>query len=194
MIIAFFDFDGTITKKDSFLDFVKFTHGKRKLQLGLLLYSIHILFYKLNWFPGQRMKELFLKHYYKGLSKNKFKQLGVDYCNRQLPNIIHAKALKRIQWHKEQKHKVVVITASLSQWIQPWCDDLDIDLISTEAEIIDGKVTGKLNGKNCNGPEKVSRIKETFDFKSITYSYAYGNSSGDKELLAIANEKFYQYF
>lgn len=194
MIVAFFDFDGTITKKDSFLDFVKFTHGKFKLRLGLFLYIFQILGYQLKWVSGQKIKEIFLTHYYKGVSEDQFKELGMRYCNSKLSEIIHTKALKRIEWHKNQGHHVVVVTASLSQWIKPWCDQLEIDLIATEIEIRDQQLTGKLKGKNCNGSEKVLRIKYIYDLDTVTYSYAYGNSSGDKELLAIADEKFYKYF
>ncbi|WP_299441835.1 HAD-IB family hydrolase [uncultured Aquimarina sp.] len=194
MIVAFFDFDGTITRKDSFLDFISFTHGKLQLWVGLFMYSYYILGYKLKWVSDQKLKELFISHYYKGTTAQEFKKLGIEYCEHKLSDIIFSKALKRIQWHKNQSHRVVVVTASISQWIKPWCDELGIEIIASELEIQQDKITGKLAGKNCNGPEKVSRIKERYDLDAVTYCYAYGNSNGDKELLAIADEQYYQYF
>lgn len=194
MIVAFFDFDGTITKKDSFLEFVSFTHGKFKLYLGLLIHLNLVIKFLLHLDSGELLKEKLITYFYKSYSKASFEQLGVDFFNNKLPNIIYSEALERIEWHKNQGHKVVVVTASIKEWIKPWCNKLDINVISTEVEVIDNKLTGKLKTKNCNGKEKVNRIKKKYNLNDIEYSYAYGNSKGDKELLSIANEKFYRYF
>ncbi|MHA7058294.1 HAD family hydrolase [Aquimarina sp. M1] len=194
MTIAFFDFDGTITKKDSFLDFIAFTHGKRKLFTGLLKHTLAILGYKLNLVSGTKIKELLLSYFYKGLCIDEFKKFGFDYSQNRLPEIISPLALQRLLWHKDNGHKVVVVTASVSEWIRHWCDQQKIDLIATELLIKDNKLTGKIKGENCNGIEKVNRIKEKYELRTISYSYAYGNSIGDKELLTLADEKFYKIF
>lgn len=194
MTIAFFDFDGTITKRDSFLDFVSFTKGRTKMFRGVFMHVISILGYKLGLVSGHQIKEKLLSYYYKGCSKEAFVSLGSKYANTKLKAIVRPKAIKQIAWHKERGHEVVVVTASISHWIKPWCDELGIKHIATEIEIKNNLITGKLKGKNCNGPEKVVRIEKLYELRNIAYIYAYGNSKGDNELLKIANEKYYRFF
>lgn len=194
MIIAFFDFDGTITKKDSFLDFVSFTEGRVKMYKGVLVHFIPILGYKLSLVSGHQVKEILLTYFYKGRSETELTELGIQYSNIKLPEIIRPKAIERIKWHKDQGHQVVVVTASISQWVKPWCDQLNIKCIATEIDVINKLITGKLKGGNCIGSEKVVRIQEEYNLESLEYIYAYGNSKGDKELLEIANEKYYCFF
>jgi len=194
MIIALFDFDGTITKKDSFLDFVAFTEGYPKMLKGVLVHLIPVLGYKLGWISGHQIKEKLLTYFYKGRPEGVLAELGVQYANTVLNAIIRPKAIDRIRWHKDQGHEVVVVTASISQWIKPWCDHLSIKHITTEIDVVNNLITGKLSGENCIGPEKVVRIQNEYDLNALEYIYAYGNSKGDKELLDIANEKYYRFF
>lgn len=194
MIVAFFDFDGTITKKDSFLDFVVFTKGKHNMFKGIVFHFFSVLGYKLGWVSGHKLKEKLLTYYYKDYSEETFTRLGEQYSRNQMNKIIHPKAMQRIMWHKEQGHEIAVVTASLSQWVKPWCDTLNIKCIATEIDLANNYVTGKLKGNNCIGAEKVVRIKNEFNINDLEHIYAYGNSKGDKELLAIAHEKFYGFF
>ena len=60
--------------------------------------------------------------------------------------------------------------------------------------MIDNFLTGKFQGKNCFGPEKVSRIKNKFDLKKVKKIYAYGDSTGDSEMLELADYKYLKYF
>lgn len=87
-------------------------------------------------------------------------------------------------------HKIIVVSASFAIWIKAWCDKYKLDLISTKAEIINNKITGKIDCKNCYGPEKVNRIKEIFNLDYAKKIYSYGDSRGDKEMLSIANIKY----
>ena len=69
-----------------------------------------------------------------------------------------------------------------------------IELIATKLEFKAGKLTGKFATNNCYGAEKSHRIKELFDLELYDYIYAYGDSRGDKEMLALADESFYKPF
>ena len=80
--------------------------------------------------------------------------------------------MKKIIWHQEQGHKVVVVSASMECWLKKWCEKYSIDLIATRLEIQDGKLTGKFATKNCYGPEKANRIKEVYDLSQFDYIYA----------------------
>lgn len=194
MIVAFFDFDGTISTKDSFIDFVTFSKGKLQMLKGVLRYFWTLIGYKFGLVSGHSTKEILLTYYYKGYSEKDFQELGRQYVTTKIKSIIRPKALERILWHKAQGHQVVVVTASIAEWIKPWCKQLEIQCIATELEVIDGLITGKLKGKNCIGEEKVNRIEKEYDIKKLEYIYSYGNSKGDNALLGIADEKYYRFF
>ena len=102
--------------------------------------------------------------------------------------------MQKIKWHQEQGHKVVIVSASMESWLKTWCDKNNIDLISTRLEIKDNNLTGKFATKNCSGLEKANRVNEVYDLNDYNYIYAYGDSRGDQELLALADKSFYKPF
>ena len=69
-----------------------------------------------------------------------------------------------------------------------------MELIATKLASENNRLTGKFATKNCSGVEKLNRIKENYNLDNYKTIYAYGNSKGDKEMLTIADKKFYKYF
>ena len=194
MKIAFFDFDGTITTQDSLPDFIKFAIGKPKYYLGLCLLSPILLAYVLKLLPNHIAKEKMISYFFKGWPEKNFQTVADEYAAHQIDKIVRPKALEKLHWHQEQGHKVVIVSASMKSWLKKWCDTQNVELISTQLEIKQGKLTGKFATKNCHGKEKVNRIKEQYSLQDYSYIYAYGDSSGDKDMLKLANEAFYKPF
>lgn len=192
--IAFFDFDGTITTDDSLLKFIRFVVGDVKFLIGLVAISPLLVLYKMKFIPNYKAKQIMLSWYFKGLSKEEFFKVASEYSLNHIDKIVRPQAMKKIQWHKDKEHKVVVVSASVECWLRPWCDKNGLDLIGTQLEIKDNRVTGKLLSKNCYGKEKANRIRERYDLNSFDFIYAYGDSRGDKEMLELAQEKYYKYF
>ena len=192
--IAFFDFDGTITTDDSLLKFIRFVVGDRRFLLGLVVLSPMLVLYKLKLIPNYKAKQYMLSWFFKGMSKDSFLKVANEYSLVHIDKILRPKAIEKINWHKNQGHKVVVVSASIECWLRPWCEKNGLELIATKLEIKDDIVTGKLLSKNCYGVEKVNRIKEIYNLKDFEYIYSYGDSSGDKQMLELAHEKFYKPF
>ncbi len=192
--IAFFDFDGTITKDDSLLKFIRFVVGDRRFLIGLVVLSPMLVLYKLKLIPNYKAKQYMLSWFFKGMRKVDFFEVTKKYSLTHIDKIVRLKAIERINWHKNQGHKVVVVSASIECWLRPWCEKNGLELLATKLEIKDDIVTGKLLSKNCYGVEKVNRIKELYDLENFDYIYAYGDSSGDKQMLELAHEKFYKPF
>ena len=119
--------------------------------------------------------------------QNKFSLTNIDI-------FIRKNALERIKWHQKNNHKVVVVSASIDYWLKPWCDKNHIDLIATQLEVNNNKLTGRLDNKNCFGSEKVRRIMGKYKLSNYDYIYAYGDSRGDYEMLQISSEKSYKPF
>src|ERR1700730_1757781 len=157
--IAFFDFDGTITTKDSLLSFMIFRNGKLKTFLGLMMLSPYYLAYILKIIPVQTAKEKILKYFLRNLSIEKFQSDCNEFSSTVLLTLLRPKALDEIKLLGEKGVPIVVISASAENWLRPWTERVGADLISTRLEIKNGKLTGKIEGRNCRGKEKVRRIK-----------------------------------
>ena len=194
MTLALFDFDGTITTDDSLLKFIRFVVGDRRFLLGLVVLSPMLVLQKFKLIPNYKAKQYMLSWFFKGMSKEAFLKVANEYSLVHIDKILRPKAIEKINWHKNQGHKVVVVSASIECWLRPWCEKNNLELIATKLEIKDDIVTGKLLSKNCYGVEKVNRIKELYDLEIFDYIYAYGDSSGDKRMLEISHEKFYKPF
>jgi HAD superfamily hydrolase (TIGR01490 family) len=104
-------------------------------------------------------------------------------------------AQSRALWHQTQGHTLAIVSASLDIYLASVANRLGFnELICSRLEIQNGTVTGKLIGHNCRGAEKVRRLTERFgDLKAFDL-YAYGDSDGDKEMLAAAQHPFYRKF
>ncbi len=194
MEIVFFDFDGTITTKDTFIDFIQYTVGKPAYYFGLLQLSPIITAYKLRLIPNYVAKEKVFGFFFRDWEVDYFLKFANSYSKEEINNIVRPKAIERIKWHQNQCHTVVIVSASIECWLQKWCENYNIELISTRIEFVDGKITGKFATKNCFGIEKVNRIKERFNLSDYSYIYTYGDSAGDKEMLSISNASYYKYF
>jgi HAD superfamily hydrolase (TIGR01490 family) len=192
--LALFDFDGTITTKDTFLEFIKFYHGKTKFMLGFLILSPVMVMMILKLIPNWRGKEAVLTWFFKGEDLNHFNQQGEKFCSKIVPSLLRPQALAELEKYKQNSTPILVVSASAQNWVEPWCKSIGVDCVATKLEVESSKLTGKLQGKNCFGEEKVARIKERLDLSTFEKITAYGDSSGDTHMLAIATEKFYKPF
>ncbi len=192
--LALFDFDGTITTDDSLIKFIRFVVGDAKFIWGMILLSPMLTAYKLKLIPNYKAKQYMLSYFFKGMSEEKFMQVTNEYSLNHIKTILRPKAMEKIAWHKEQGHKIVIVSASIECWLKPWCDENNLDLIATKLEIEDGIVTGKFLTKNCYGIEKANRVNEAYDLSNYDYIYVYGDSRGDREMLELADESFYKPF
>lgn len=194
MTLAIFDFDGTISNKDSFEDFIFFTHGVPKTLWGVLLNSPILVAYVLKLVPNWQAKEQVFGYFYRGWDVTKFDELAKKHAKERLPKILRPAALQKLAWHKQQGHKIVVVSASFENYLGVWCKSQGYDLIATQVEVKDGKLTGKFASKNCFGEEKLNRIKQAYNLSDYNFVYAYGDSRGDLPLKTIANEFHYKPF
>lgn len=88
----------------------------------------------------------------------------------------------------------MVVSASPENWIQKWSFSEGLELIASKLEVNNGKITGKILGKNCHGVEKLKRIKEKYIIEDYKVIYAYGDTSGDRPMLNVATHSFYKPF
>lgn len=194
MNLALFDFDGTITKKDSLLDFTEYAVGKKSIYKSLPILLPVLTRLKLGVVPNDRAKELFLSHFFKGWDADEFVDVAQKYSCNQLQRIVKESAVQTLNHHKKQGDKVVIVSASIDLWLYGWCDLMSVELIASRMQIENGKITGRLDGKNCHGQEKARRVKQAFNLESFSHIFAYGDTAGDKQMLSLAHHGFYRKF
>jgi len=193
--LALFDFDGTITRKDSFIEFLKYNTGKRRFYTGMALISPLLFLYWIKIIPNHVAKMLVLRYFLEGVFKTQVERMGELYCRDSLPSILRPSAIEKIRWHLESGHRVVLVSASVDWWLKPWCETMGIELISTRMKFEKDRFTGIYETPNCYGIEKVRRIRQKFPrLETFQNIYAYGDSKGDREMLALATHPAYQVF
>jgi HAD superfamily hydrolase (TIGR01490 family) len=194
-IIAAFDFDGTITKRDTLISFLAHVAGKWQTAKKLALLSPELIGFLLNTVSRQEAKEAILKRFFKGIPLHQLQELGEAFAySTALSHLIYPSALKRIEWHRSQKHRCILISASIDTYLTPWSIKLGFDDLICSKLAIDqnNNITGYLEGKNCWGQEKERRLSELIGPKENYILYAYGDSQGDQELLSLADYPYYR--
>ncbi len=194
MKLALFDFDGTITTHDSFRDFLLFMSGKAAFLLGILSVSHWLIAFVLGLVNNQKAKEQVTRVFLTGMPREKFDEYARAFVKQQLNKIVRPTAMKKILWHLQQRHRVIIVSASFTDYLKFWCEQHQLELISTHLEEENGLLTGRFATPNCYGPEKVRRLREYLNLEDYETIYAYGDSKGDQEMLEIAQEKGYRVF
>lgn len=184
--LVLFDFDGTITTRDTLLEFIRFYHGKKKMWAGILALSPVLALYALKLIPNWKAKQVMLIHFFKGERLRDFDSRCVLFSTTVLPSLIRPRAMEAIESYRAQNATLAVVSASAENWVKPWCDQYGLIPLCTKLEVHHGTLTGKLLGRNCYGDEKVCRIRDTFNLSNFDEIIAYGDSRGDKEMLALA--------
>lgn len=192
--IAFFDFDGTITTRDTLLEIFKYRHGKFKFYLGFGLQSPFLVAYKAGIISNQLAKERTLKWFFGGMPEADFNALCEAFAREAIPALVRKKALKEIELLRKGGAEVVIVSASPENWLLPWAATLGLPVLATRLEVSKDRITGRIKGHNCHGEEKVRRIKEAYNLAEYKDIYCYGDTSGDKPMLALATHPFYQPF
>ena len=192
--LALFDFDGTITSKDSLLEFIKFSVGKLKFLMVMGLFSPFIFYYVFLIKKGETAKMMVLSYLFKNKTEEQMISMGLEFAQKVIPQLVLPNAINEINEFKKRGDRLVVISASLDIWLKPWTDEMGIELLSTKMEFKGGKFTGRFATPNCVGDEKVTRIKDYLDIEDYRPIYAYGNSSGDQAMLNLADHRYYKKF
>lgn len=187
--VAVFDFDGTLTTKDSFVEFIKFTCGTWKFILGFLLYSPLMILMKLKLYSNGKCKQKVFSFFFKGMTEQDFRR-RCDKFSSRLEMMKNESVFAIFQHHISEGTDVYVVSASVDEWVSPFCSKYGVkNVIGTKIEIdSNGKLTGRFSTPNCYGQEKVNRIKEVEPDRTVYFLYAYGDSRGDKEMIEFADE------
>ena len=186
-----FDFDGTLTTRDSFLEFIRYACGNWALCKGILRYSPLLVLMKLGLYPNWKAKQKVFAYFFKGMPLKDFAQQGRLFAlDRQ--HLLRPQGVDMVKQAQAEDAEVLIVSASIDHWVQPFFPEVKV--VGTQVEVEEGCLTGRFLTKNCYGQEKVNRILALYPHRNEYELIAFGDSAGDKELLAFADEAHYKPF
>ena len=186
-----FDFDGTLTTKDTLLEFIRYAKGTLAFGWGFMRYAHLLVLMKLGLYPNWKAKQKVFAHFFKDTTLEDFDAIcqGFAASSRHL---LRPKGIEAINQALNEGSEVLIVSASIDNWVQPFFPQVKV--LGTQIEVKDGKLTGRFLTKNCYGEEKVNRILTLYPNRQDYHLTAYGDSNGDKELLAFADESYFKPF
>lgn len=197
-----FDFDGTLTTSDTLIQFIKYAKGSVKLLLGFLLHAHWLILMKLHLYPNWKAKQKIFAHFFAGMSIEDFNQLCQDFANDSL-YLLRPAGIQMLRQASMEGAQVYIVSASIDNWVSPFFTQRGfehIEVLGTQIDVQNGKVTGDFLTPNCYGSEKVRRIycalaeKDAHFSREQYFIEAFGDSRGDKEMLAFADKGHYKPF
>ncbi|GHV55416.1 hydrolase [Synergistales bacterium] len=189
--IALFDFDGTLTSRDTFTDFHLKRFGAAKVVTAACGALLSRPLSKIA--DRTKIKEAFVSSMWSGASAEEYLSHAKFYAEHEIDKILLACAMDVFLKHLELDDTVYIVTASMRDWVAFWASRYGVKVIGTEMEAVNGRLTGRFKTPNCRGQEKVSRVKAEIELDKYGRIFAYGNSAGDKEMLSIADEAVYRW-
>lgn len=195
MKVYAFDFDGTLTKKDTFLAFIEYAKGYGKTFWGFFLFSPILILMKLRLFPNRKAKQMVFSWFFKGMNINEFNQICHEFADRN-QRIIRTGGWDTIRKALANGEQVIIITASIENWVKPFFKEFgnQIKVEGTKIDVRINQITGQFLTQNCYGVEKTKRLKEVFPYRQAYELIAFGDSDGDRYLLNEADESHYKPF
>lgn len=192
--LAAFDFDGTLTDRDTLVGFLRTAFGTSAVVRAFLAGTPDILRARLgrsvgDAHPRDAAKEAVLRALTADHRADDLDAKAAAYATT-LPERLRPDVLDRLRWHRSQGHDVIVVSASLLTYLTHLRSDLDlVDVLACELAVDEhGVLTGSLARPNVRGPEKEARLRAWMaEREPYGTLWAYGNSSGDRELLAMAD-------
>ena len=189
--VAAFDVDNTLTVRDCVVPFMRSVVGTPRL-MKVMLSNTGKTIQSVRRRDRDALKAKFVAGVFAGKNADEIEALGVQFASKVAERWLRSDVATRMRWHQEQGHVVILVSASLGVYLHSLGDLLEVDaVLCTELEEVDGVLSGQLVGKNCRGEEKVSRVQKWREEAGIDVQdlvYAYGDSSGDKQLLELFSQ------
>lgn len=192
--VVAFDFDGTLTTRDSFREFLRWRDGAVNYGMGLA----KLVPAAARWLVRRdraQLKSAAVRTFLRGMPRSLLEQEAHEFATLTAPLLLRPDALKVWRRHRADGARMVIVTASPEIVVAPFARGLGADVLIGTKLLFDqnDRVVGCFEGNNCHGPEKARRLREFFG-DGIRLLAAYGDSIGDREMLEMADEKYMRLF
>lgn len=192
LAIAAFDVDGTLTRRDCVVPFVRRVSGTGRLPLQLLRRTNSLVTASAAR-DRDAVKAEVARVAFRGRAASDVERAAQAFARHVHEHWMRADVVERLVRHRESGDTIVLVSASFDVYLRPLAELLRADgVVATRLAVDgDGILTGELDGPNCRGPEKPIRLHRWLDERgsprSAVHVTAYGDSAGDRDLLADAD-------
>ena len=189
--IAAFDVDGTLTRRDCVVPFLWRVGGLHSIGRGVT--STGPLLSAVCRRDRDDVKAIGTDAAFRDQIPDEVTALGERYAHDIARRWLRTDTTELLRRHLANGDTVVFVSASYEVYLRPLARLLDVEhVLAARLEVgANGRYTGQLDGPNCRGAEKVRRLdqwrRETVGSDRPVWLTAYGDSRGDRELLAQAD-------
>lgn len=206
--VAAFDVDGTLTTRDCVVPFLLRVGGPFGVTARMLMRP-HVLLPAVVRRDRDRLKELASDAAFRNRQSDAVEHEAVTFASEIHANRMRRDTVQHLQRHIGNGDAVILVSASFELYLRPLASSLThwgerapdgsrarVDVLATRLAVdADGRLTGGLDGLNCRGPEKVTRLHSWLDAhhggRGAVHLTAYGDSGGDRELLCDADDPYW---
>lgn len=192
--LSVFDFDGTLTRRDSFVPFLRFAFGKRVFARHLVRLVFPALKCVGRRVTRDELKEVLIHTFLTGIEARWVEQKANEFCEKYWTRLMRPSGLIAVAAQVNSGATVTICSASPAMVLKPFADKLGIRLIGTNLDVKDGMLTGRISGHNCRCAQKVARLEAEYGPLSSYHLRAWGDTRGDYEMLAAAQELYWRHF
>lgn len=193
--IVVFDFDGTITTRDTFALFLRYYAGNTKWAFNIFTLIPVFAAYGLRIIDRNAVKRSVIRRFFSNQPVEKLNQRATQFAKDVIPGLIRPAAQSALNVFKKAPESLYICSASISPYLNVWAADQGIThVLATDLEVKDKLYTGNIQGWNIWGPGKIRRIQAEFAPKKVQIREAFGDSRGDKELLHAADVSHWKPF
>lgn len=192
MDLALFDFDSTITTRDTFAEFIRFAAPRARLRWGGPLLAPLALGYRAGWVSGHLIRASAVRLGLGGMPLAQAQAHGERFASEVLCTIERPQCMERIAWHRARGDEVLVVSGALDLYLAPWCRGHGLRCLCSELEAVDGRLTGRYRGEQCVADAKRERVLASTDLGRFDAIHAYGDSRDDHAMLRLAQHPHYR--
>lgn len=189
--LALFDFDGTLTTRETFPAFMRYAVVRPRLLAGGVLLAPVVFGYRRGWVAGNPTRASIVQMGLRGVDAERLRAQGAAFARDVLPGVLRPEAMARLAWHRQRGDRVVVVSGGLDVYLAPWCADQGVELLCSVLAERGGRITGYA-GPQCVGEEKVRRVHTLCDPRAYAAIHAYGDTHEDLAMLAMAHHRTYR--
>ena len=192
MNLALFDFDGTLTTKETFAPFLRHAVPSMRRAWGSAVLAPLVPMYRRGWLSGSTMRGMATRVALCGLDETMVREAGMQFVREVVPGWLRPEAVAALRAHRDAGDRVIVVSAGFELLVAPWCESEGVECLASRLEVREGRFTGRYLGPQCAGAEKVKRTREHCDISEFPTIHAWGDTPEDDALLALASRRFYR--
>lgn len=195
--LVVFDFDGTITTKDTFALFLRYYAGFGKWLKNIVILAPTFISYKLGLIDRHKVKAAVINRFFKGETAASVEQQAAEFAKTVIPALIRPAAQLCFDEKKTDLESLYICSASIAPYLRHWAASQGLPkqhVLAVELEEEAGLLTGQIKGYNVWGENKVRRVNDAFRSGKVNIKEAYGDTRGDRELLNAAKASYFKPF